>query len=145
MKQLDFIPFCIYVAFNILNIKCELTFQTKKWSRSGAQFVRRRQNKSSAILVAIIVVFLICHIHRLVFRIYELAHPEKSLYKHYLKCEIFCPFIFTISPFRKNMFAFNEKFQQNASKFVIFHVCLRKLKLCSSFCPSLLSPQFSAL
>ena len=83
---------------DILNIKCELYFQT---SRSGAQIVRRRQNKSSAILVAIIVVFLICHIHRLVFRIYELAHPEKSLYKHYLKCEIFWHFIFTIITLQK--------------------------------------------
>ena len=126
MKQLDFIPFCIYVAFNILNIKCELTFQTKKWSRSGAQFVRRRQNKSSAILVAIIVVFLICHIHRLVFRIYELAHPEKSLYKHYLKCETFCHFIFSILLFGKKRFALDKKFQQNASKFVKFHVCMFK-------------------
>ena len=105
-KVLFSLSFCFFNP-DILNIKCELYFQT---SRSGAQIVRRRQNKSSAILVAIIVVFLICHIHRLVFRIYELAHPEKSLYKHYLKCEIFCPFIFTISLFRKNMFAFNEKF-----------------------------------
>ena len=105
-KVLFSLSFCFFNP-DILNIKCELYFQA---SRSGAQIVRRRQNKSSAILVAIIVVFLICHIHRLVFRIYELAHPEKSLYKHYLKCEIFCPFIFTISLFRKNKFAFNEKF-----------------------------------
>ena len=53
---------------------------------SGAQYVRRRQEKASAILVAIIVVFLLCHIHRLVFRIYELAHPEKAIYEHYKNC-----------------------------------------------------------
>ena len=133
---------------DILNIKCELYFQT---SRSGAQIVRRRQNKSSAILVAIIVVFLICHIHRLIFRIYELAHPEKSLYKHYLKCEIFCPFIFTkyhssVKTCLHSMKSFSKMLQNLLS---IFHVCLRKLMLCIffhySFRSTFVSPQLSAL
>ena len=28
-----------------------------------------------------------CHIHRLSFRIYELALPENSIYEHYLNCD----------------------------------------------------------
>ena len=54
---------------------------------TGVQYVRKRKEKSSAILIAIIVVFVLCHIHRLVFRIYELAHPEKSMYEHFKRCD----------------------------------------------------------
>ena len=53
---------------------------------SGAEYIRKRKEKSTAILVAIILVFLVCHIHRLVFRIYEMALPEKSVFEHYTYC-----------------------------------------------------------
>ena len=59
-------------------------FQTTK---SGAYYVKRRQEKSTAILIAIILIFLVCHVHRLVFRIYEIALPDKSVYEHYIHCE----------------------------------------------------------
>ena len=42
-------------------------------TKSGAQYVRRRQEKSTAIIVAIIVVFFVCHVFRLSFRIYEMG------------------------------------------------------------------------
>ena len=54
---------------------------------SGAEYIRKRKEKSTAILIAIILVFLVCHIHRLVFRIYEMALPEKALFEHYTYCD----------------------------------------------------------
>jgi len=56
-------------------------------TKSGAQYVRRRQEKSTAIIVAIIVVFFVCHVFRLSFRIYEMALPESSVYDHYKHCD----------------------------------------------------------
>ena len=49
--------------------------------------VRRKKEKSAAILVTIIVVFCLCHIHRLCLRIYEMASPESSIYEHYIYCD----------------------------------------------------------
>ena len=62
------------------------SFQSSK-QKSGAHYVRRRQEKSSAILIAIIVIFLVCHIHRLVYRIYEIALPDKAVFEHYIHCD----------------------------------------------------------
>ena len=53
----------------------------------GAQIIRKKKEKSAAILISIIVVFLLCHIHRLAFRLYEMALPETSLYEHYMFCD----------------------------------------------------------
>lgn len=55
--------------------------------KSGAHYVRRRQEKSTAILIAIILIFVVCHIHRLVFRIYEIALPDKTVFEHYIHCD----------------------------------------------------------
>ena len=55
--------------------------------KSGAQLVRQKKEKSAAILVTIIVVFLLCHIHRLSLRLYEMASPESSIYEHYRYCD----------------------------------------------------------
>ena len=33
-----------------------------------------------------LVSFFICHVHRLSFRIYEMALPESSVYNHYIHC-----------------------------------------------------------
>ena len=63
------------------------SFQGIQRTKSGAQYVRRRQEKSTAIIVAIIVVFFVCHVHRLSFRIYEMALPESSVYDHYMHCD----------------------------------------------------------
>ena len=55
--------------------------------QSGAQLVRRKKEKTATILVSIIIVFLLCHFHRIAFRLYELALPETSLYEHYMFCD----------------------------------------------------------
>ena len=61
---------------------CSLHFQI-----SGVQCIRKRQEKSTAILIAIIVAFVLCHVHRLAFKFYEMALPENSIFEHFLKCE----------------------------------------------------------
>lgn len=59
----------------------------KSLSRDGQESIQRKQEKSTAILIAIIVVFVACHVHRLAFRLYEMAWPEASIYEHYMRCE----------------------------------------------------------
>ena len=54
--------------------------------RTGIQSIKHKQEKSTAILIAIIVVFVACHIHRLGFRIYEMSLPEGSVFEHYNYC-----------------------------------------------------------
>ena len=71
----------LFLDNDILN-----TFSSFQVGISGAEYIRKRKEKSTAILVAIILVFLICHIHRLAFRIYEMALPEKALFEHYKYC-----------------------------------------------------------
>ncbi len=61
-------------------------FQRKELS-NGAQSIQRNQEKSAALLIGIIVVFVVCHVHRLAFRLYEMALPQSSLYEHFLSCE----------------------------------------------------------
>ena len=52
----------------------------------GATLIERRKEKSTLILVGIVVVFVVCHTYRLVVKGYELAHPENALHNHYQFC-----------------------------------------------------------
>ena len=55
-------------------------------SQSGADVIKKKQEKSSAVLIAIIIVFLVCHMYRLFLWIYNLALPEKAVLSHFYKC-----------------------------------------------------------
>ena len=57
------------------------------FQRTGVQSIKHKQEKSTAILIAIIVVFVTCHVHRLTFRIYEMSLPEGSVFEHYSFCK----------------------------------------------------------
>ena len=37
-------------------------------------------------MALIIIIFMLCHVHRLIFRVYEMAHPEASVYHHFKNC-----------------------------------------------------------
>ena len=55
-------------------------------SLSGADVIKKKQEKSSAVLIAIIIVFLVCHMYRLFIWIFNLALPEKAVLSHFYKC-----------------------------------------------------------
>lgn len=67
--------------------KSSKTRSKRGLKRDGQQSIQRKQEKSTAILIAIIVVFVACHVHRLAFRLYEMAWPQASIYEHYMRCE----------------------------------------------------------
>ena len=55
-------------------------------SLSGADVIKKKQEKSSAVLIGIIAVFLVCHMYRIALWIYTLALPTKALLNHYNYC-----------------------------------------------------------
>ena len=55
-------------------------------SLSGADVIKKKQEKSSAVLIGIIAVFLVCHMYRIALWIYTLALPTKTLLNHYNYC-----------------------------------------------------------
>ena len=55
-------------------------------SSSSHRFVRRRREKSTIILVSIVVIFLVCHTYRLSLRLYEVAHPQNNTLEHFRRC-----------------------------------------------------------
>ena len=55
-------------------------------SLSGADVIKKKQEKSSAVLIGIIAVFLVCHMYRIAFWIYCLAVPSKIVIAHYDYC-----------------------------------------------------------
>ncbi len=46
----------------------------------------RRHEKTTIILVSIVVIFLVCHTYRLCLRLYELAHPENQTLRTFVAC-----------------------------------------------------------
>ena len=55
-------------------------------SLSGADVIKKKQEKSSAVLIGIIAVFLVCHMYRIALWIYTLLLPTKALLNHYNYC-----------------------------------------------------------
>jgi len=68
---------------NSVNSKSKLG---PKKSLSGADVIKKKQEKSSAVLIGIIAVFLVCHMYRIALWIYTLALPTKTLLNHYNYC-----------------------------------------------------------
>lgn len=56
---------------------------------SKTLFINRhnREKKSIGILLAIIVVFAVCHVFRLAVQILEIFSPRHGLLEHYERCE----------------------------------------------------------
>ena len=48
---------------------------------------QNRKEKSTGILVGIILVFVLCHIFRLCIQVYEIVSPTHGLHTHFYKCE----------------------------------------------------------
>jgi len=47
---------------------------------------QKQQDKTTGILVAIILVFVLCHVFRLTIQIYEIIDPTHGLMRHYIEC-----------------------------------------------------------
>lgn len=48
---------------------------------------RKRKEKSTIVLISIVLIFVVCHTYRLSLRLYELAFPENNTLKHYSRCQ----------------------------------------------------------
>ena len=68
------------------NISSLMKFFPVFQSLSGADVIKKKQEKSSAVLIGIIAVFLVCHMYRIALWIYTLALPTKALLNHYNYC-----------------------------------------------------------
>ncbi len=49
------------------------------------QFQKKRE-KSTVILVLIVLIFIVCHSYRLSLRVYEFSHPESQTREHFERC-----------------------------------------------------------
>ena len=67
--------------------KMDRTLLHRNSTCSRALIYKQKKEKSTAILVVIVIVFFVCHIHRMIFRIYELMLPESALYSHFVHCK----------------------------------------------------------
>ncbi|XP_059083030.1 uncharacterized protein LOC131880413 [Tigriopus californicus] len=47
---------------------------------------RKRREKSTIVLVSIVLIFITCHTYRLSLRIYEVSHPSNNTLEHYQFC-----------------------------------------------------------
>jgi hypothetical protein len=48
-------------------------------SKSQAQTMRKRHGKSTAILISIVIIFIICHSFRMSIRVFEIVFPESTV------------------------------------------------------------------
>lgn len=48
-------------------------------SKSQAQIMRKRHGKSTAILISIVIIFIICHSFRMSIRVFEIFYPESTV------------------------------------------------------------------
>ena len=48
--------------------------------------LRRGREKSTVILVSIVLIFIVCHTYRLSLRLYELSYPQNNTLEHYRHC-----------------------------------------------------------
>ena len=55
-------------------------------STSGTLQFRKKQEKSTGILISIVVLFLICHSYRLFLKIYEVAKPNSHVMDSFAYC-----------------------------------------------------------
>jgi hypothetical protein len=54
--------------------------------RPQLEILRKRHEKSTIILVLVVMVFFLCHIYRLLFRIFQMTLAERTVYVTYHMC-----------------------------------------------------------
>ena len=52
----------------------------------GWFFLQKRREKSTIVLVSIVILFVACHSYRLALKVYELAHPADVVQDHFNAC-----------------------------------------------------------
>ena len=53
---------------------------------SSSKFQKRRE-KTTAILIAIVGIFIVCHTFRVSLKIYEIINPDQNTHGHFMKCQ----------------------------------------------------------
>jgi hypothetical protein len=48
--------------------------------------LQKRREKSTIVLVSIVILFVACHSYRLALKVYELAHPSDVTMDHFNVC-----------------------------------------------------------
>ena len=64
------------------NLECSEKYDKK----TAKMHFRKRQEKSTVILVAIVCMFLLCHSYRLALKIYEFAKPDAHVMDSFSYC-----------------------------------------------------------
>ena len=61
-------------------------YATAASTRSQGHHFQKRGEKSTIILVLIVLIFMACHSYRLALKVYEFANPESNTMEHFQRC-----------------------------------------------------------
>lgn len=59
---------------------------SRKSTKNASNHFQKRREKSTLILVLIVLIFIACHSYRLSLKIYEFSNPENNTEEHFLRC-----------------------------------------------------------
>ena len=59
---------------------------SRKPTKNASNHFQKRREKSTLILVLIVLIFIACHSYRLSLKIYEFSNPENNTEEHFLRC-----------------------------------------------------------